>query len=537
MYAPRNTLITAAAAGTSVLALITATASATPAAPAHEQTATASSTPANMRDQTSVDLRRWAADTWHSFEGLVDPATGLPADNIEGDLAPSTRSGYTSPTNIGGYLWSTVAARDLGIIGSDEAYRRMRQTLDTMASVSRNEPSGMFYNWYDEHTGKVITTWPTDGHTIIPFLSSVDNGWFAASLRVVAGAEPRLRAKAMRLYNSMNFGSFYDPDARADQNVGLLRGGFYDTDPGGCNVHQAPYTGEGPDVWYTCNHYDITVTEPRLALYLGIANGEIPRKAYFGPNRTFPVGNCNFAFEQKPIGGYHNYLGVDVFEGAYQYRGMKIVPSWGGDMFEALMPDLFVPEATWGPRSWGVNHPLTVRAQIEHGLDEAHYGYWGFSPASDPFGNYREYGVEELGMSPDGYASDEPRTNVDKGYEGCRDATNPNPTFNNGVVTPHASFLALPYAQAAAVKNLRNIEDVLGAYGPGGFYDSVAVGTDTIAKRYLSLDQAMVMGAIVNDLNHDAIKRAFVDKSFERALRPLMAMEVFNAGSTNETQR
>ena len=29
---------------------------------------------------------------------------------------PATRSAYTSPTNIGGYLWSTVVARDLGII-------------------------------------------------------------------------------------------------------------------------------------------------------------------------------------------------------------------------------------------------------------------------------------------------------------------------------------------------------------------------------------------------------------------------------------
>ena len=29
-------------------------------------------------------------------------------------------------------------------------------------------------------------------------------------------------------------------------------------------------------------------------------------------------------------------------------------------MFEALMPDLFVPEEQWGPNSWGRNHPATV---------------------------------------------------------------------------------------------------------------------------------------------------------------------------------
>jgi len=57
-------------------------------------------------------LLEYATDTWASFEAMVDPATGLPADNISGDLDVTTRSGYTSPTNIGAYLWSTVVARE-----------------------------------------------------------------------------------------------------------------------------------------------------------------------------------------------------------------------------------------------------------------------------------------------------------------------------------------------------------------------------------------------------------------------------------------
>ena len=44
---------------------------------------------------------------------------------------------------------------------------------------------------------------------------------------------------------------------------------------------------------------------------------------------------------------------VKVFEGTYDYRGVRIVPSWGGSMFEALMVPLFVPEDAWAPRSWG----------------------------------------------------------------------------------------------------------------------------------------------------------------------------------------
>ena len=57
--------------------------------------------------------RRWATDTWRSLDAMTDPGTGLPADQIDETLAPAARSGYTSPTNIGGYLWSTVVAHEL----------------------------------------------------------------------------------------------------------------------------------------------------------------------------------------------------------------------------------------------------------------------------------------------------------------------------------------------------------------------------------------------------------------------------------------
>ena len=61
-------------------------------------------------------LRRWAADTWRSLEAMVDPRTGLPADGVAADLAPTSRSRYTSPTNLGGLLWSAVAARELELL-------------------------------------------------------------------------------------------------------------------------------------------------------------------------------------------------------------------------------------------------------------------------------------------------------------------------------------------------------------------------------------------------------------------------------------
>jgi hypothetical protein len=102
-----------------------------------EQNAFASSragAPALLRgaaaDYAPATMRRWAADTWRSMVAMTDPTTGLIADNIPSSL--TGRSAYTSPTNIGGYLWSAVVAREVGIITPGECTRRVRQTLQTL---------------------------------------------------------------------------------------------------------------------------------------------------------------------------------------------------------------------------------------------------------------------------------------------------------------------------------------------------------------------------------------------------------------------
>lgn len=475
-------------------------------------------------------VRRWAADTWRSLVAMTDERTGLPADNIPESLAAGDRSGYTSPTNIGGYLWSAVVARELGIITPGEATRRVRQTLGTLLRMDVHAPSGMYANWYDEATGAVLTTWPDSGDPVQPFYSSVDNGWLGAALQVVRTAVPGARDLADRLFRRMRWDMFYDP--AGPRPGGLMHGGFLTTapaDPAGYTVGN--HIGVGADVWYTNHHYDTAVSETRITSYLGIATGQVPAKHWFASWRTFPA-TCDWSWhEMQPVGETRTYLGLHVYEGAYTYRGMRIVPGWGGSMFEELMPDVFVPEERWAPRSWGVNHPLHVRAQREHGLLEAKYGYWGFSPSSNPAGGYREYGVDALGLNPDGYFSDQERTNYDPGFGTCRPATNPNPTFGDGVVTPHAAFLAMMHEPREAFANLRGIEQDLRAYGRGGFFDAVAVRSGQIARRYLSLDQAMVMGAVGNVLAKDVLRRAFSTREVEQRLRPVLAMETFGAGA------
>jgi hypothetical protein len=459
-------------------------------------------------------LRGYAADTWRSFTAMVHPQTGLPADYIGGDLRKPSK--FTSPTNIGGYLWSTVVARDLGIIGSRDAAARITRTLGTLQKLQKH--NGMFFNWYDPATGEVLKVWPEDGSPVHPFLSSVDNGWLAAALMVVRTAAPETKPAAERLLSTMDFGFFYNPHSRGENfPAGQLRGGYWPHQPPGCSVAQN-------QVFYTCNHYDILNTEPRIASYIGIARGQIPREHYFGTHRTFP-DTCDWAWlKQKPQGVHRTYLGVPVFEGTYEYRGKRFVPTWGGDMFEALMPALFVPEERWAPKSWGRNHSVYVQGQIEHGLKQAGYGYWGFSPASNPFGGYSVYGAPPLGMDPGGYPSDIEGTKIDYGFEGCR-PPGPQPAkWGDGVVTPHAVFLALPYAKTQALKNLARLKRNFDIYGPGGFKDAVAVRSGKVADRYLALDQAMVLGAI----GAETLRAAFGRGEVERTIRPLLSIEEFS---------
>jgi hypothetical protein len=88
----------------------------------------------------------------------------------------------------------------------------------------------------------------------------------------------------------------------------------------------------------------------------------------------------------------------------------------------------------------------------------------------------------------------------------------------------------MQYAPRQAIDNLSKIEKNLHAYGGGGFYDSVAVKSGLIARRYLSLDQAMVMGAIGNVFANDVVRRNFAGRLVERRIRPLIAMEQFESG-------
>lgn len=410
-----------------------------------------------------------AKDTWKYFDNLVDKEYQLPLDNVQfsenATISKDTKVGdYTNITNVGVYLMCLVSAYDFGFISKEEAIRRLNLTLD---SIERFEKYNNFpYNYYD------ITIFQRTSN----FISFVDSGWLAAGIVVTKNAFPeQLGKRCQKMLNSMDFSFFYDP---VEQH---MYHGFY------TNIN-----------YYSEYHYGAFYTEPRAISYIAIGKGDVPKEHWFKLARTFP-GTWLWQ-TQAPKGQKEKvYLGYTTEGGYYVYDNMKFVPSWGGSMFEALMPTIIIDEKTLAPKGLGINDSTHVKIQIQYALEKLGYPVFGMSPSCVPEGGYSEYGVKPLGI---------------KGYK-------------EGVVTPHATFLALEFAPKECINNIRKMLELYQAYGEYGFYDAIDVKTGKVAMKYLCLDQAMSFLALNNYLNNGAIRKRFHADPIAENAEELLKVEDF----------
>ena len=201
------------------------------------------------------------------------------------------------------------------------------------------------------------------------------------------------------------------------------------------------------------------------------------------------------------------------------------------------MPDLFVPEDAVGAAQLGrsITRSRSARRSCTASWTPA-TACWGFSPANVPEGGYAVYGVDAIGLNPDGNPSNEDNTLVDHGYPGCPDGRPASPTPRRPT-TPTASsprtrrrwHCATPPRPPAL--NLAKLAQIHGMYGRWGFRDSVNVQTKRVSDFYLSLDQGMLLGAIGNALGDDVLREAFADRTIESKVRPVIGIEEFGAKS------
>jgi len=124
-----------------------------------------------LDDASKKFLRQVARRTWHFFETFTGPTDNwLPPDNFQ-QHPKEIIAHRTSPTNIGMYLVSSLAARDFGFITGQDFLVRTRNTLDTLDRLKSHR--GHVFNWYDTRSLD-----PLDPQ----YVSTVDSGNLAVAL-------------------------------------------------------------------------------------------------------------------------------------------------------------------------------------------------------------------------------------------------------------------------------------------------------------------------------------------------------------------
>jgi len=141
----------------------------------------------------ALELRRIARRTWSYFETFVTSGDSmLPPDNFQ-EIPKPVVAHRTSPTNMGLYLLSAVAARDLGWSGTVDVVERLEATLAAMGTLERFR--GHFYNWYATE----------DLRPLHPkYVSSVDSGNLAGHLVALTSACREMAGRAASARVCMN---------------------------------------------------------------------------------------------------------------------------------------------------------------------------------------------------------------------------------------------------------------------------------------------------------------------------------------------
>lgn len=132
------------------------------------------------REQISYEdeliLRRIARKTWAFYEDMAGKDDNyLPPDNYQ-ELPIKRTAHRTSPTNIGFLLLSTLSARYLGYISTEEMLLRLENSLKTIEKLKKWK--GHLYNWYDTKTLEVLNP---------KYVSTVDSANFISYLMTLSG--------------------------------------------------------------------------------------------------------------------------------------------------------------------------------------------------------------------------------------------------------------------------------------------------------------------------------------------------------------
>lgn len=214
------------------------------------------------------------------------------------------------------------------------------------------------------------------------------------------------------------------------------------------------------------SYYDLLASEARIASFVAIAKEDVPLEHWWALGRLYS-----------------------------NVQGRKVLLSWGGTMFEYLMPLIFNKQ--YSDSLLGEACDAAVDCQIEYGKKRGIP--WGISESAfsaidaHKIYQYRSFGVPGLGLK--------------RGLE------------EDLVVSPYSTVLALAVKSKSAIKNLKKMADKkhLNLMGSYGYYESVDFTRQrsptgergVIVYAYMAHHQGMILSTINNILNNESLIKRF----------------------------
>jgi cyclic beta-1,2-glucan glucanotransferase len=515
-----------------------------------------------LSDRERRLLRSVARKTWRYYETFVTEADAwLPPDNFQESPEPCLAR-RTSPTNIGMTLLSTLAAHDLGYLTTESLIHRLDCTLTTLEGLEHHEghllnwydtatlaplqpryvstvdsgnlaaalialAQGLLTLAGKPQTRKQLLEGLLDAADLLSQISStslsadavrrdavarinrlardivaqvrqkIDDGDATASIDTLAKELAQVVASiaavdtasaqasdisfwAQAVSNSVAALSASPPNAstaalvRLAERASALAQGMrfdflYDRRRRIFSIGYRLADANGPGRLDT-SFYDLLASEARVGSFVAIAKGDVPQHHWFHLGRLV--------------------TSVD---------GRATLMSWGGTMFEYLMPQLLL--RTYPGTLLDQSCRASVRRQIEYGKERS--VPWGISESAYAFtdraGNYqyKAFGVPGLGFK-----------------RGLSDDL---------VVAPYATALASLVDPAAAVANFgrlsrRNLDGRFGFYESIDYQPRKPESDPTESKRndepeivraFFAHHQGMSLVAIANVLQDDIFVTRF----------------------------
>jgi cyclic beta-1,2-glucan synthetase len=490
-------------------------------------------------------LRLIARRTWRFFTSFVGPDDhALPPDNFQETPTP-VLARRTSPTNIGLYLLSTVAARDFGWIGTLDAVERLEATFDTLSALERFR--GHFYNWYDTKTCR-----PLDPR----YVSSVDSGNLAGHLIAVAQACEEMldrplsaRAALAGIDDALALLRSSAGEGAGDGRLNDALDSFAAALPGSADAvpdwaaalavlqarartvvstaraPMAEAAGARADVllWAEalCATVDSHARDVETPESLGRRPTVLARTArglmagmdfrfLFDPMRklfaigyriadgALDPGRYDLLASEARLASFVAIAKGDVPVSHWFRLGRALTPveqdsvlvSWSGSMFEYLMPELVM--RTPAGSLLEQTAQLVVSRQITYGEERG--VPWGVSESA--------YNVRDVEMTYQYSNFGVPGLGLRRGLS------------EDVVVAPYATALAAMITPTAAMRNFTRLT-AAGAAGAYGFYEALDYTAPrlpessrvAVVRAYMAHHQGMTLVALANVL-HEGVMRA-----------------------------